>query len=1338
MATVYEVHDNSTGKNVALKRLNPDADQKRGRRILELFEREYYTLSQIAHPRVVEAYDYGLDDQGPYYTMELLDGRELQTMAPIGYAEACRIGRDVCSALSLLHSRRLVYRDLNPRNVHCLNDGTAKLIDFGATTDMGPSRQVVGTPAYCAPEALDLQPLDARTDLYSLGATLYFVLTGRHAYPAKTFHQLRDYWALRPPRPRELVPAVPAALDALIMDLLHLDPSLRPANAGEVMEQLAAIEGRPVEEQLQVTQAYLATPSLVGRDALLARVRAKLLRTLRGYGSALLFTGESGVGRTRLLAACLLEAKLLGALAIRADATEATEDYGVIRALASALLEAAPELGERSAQSQLALLGHAVPQLVASKPDLQLHVFENDNRQRAAVLAALREWFIACSRERPLLLAVDDLQAIDEPSAALLALCAHEATKHPIAVFATSETGASISAASALKLFEGAAASMQVTNLTPRHTEDLLRSVFGDVPQLQAVAHKLHAISQGNPRDTLQLAQYLVDRGLARYRSGAWTLPAEFDDGDLPATMVAALRAQIDALDPLTHRLACLVALADDRDLAFEECAAAFSEVPPKKVHDRLDELVVLQLLERDGDRYQVSHPGVNAALEPVLNAEESREVHRLLANVFARRGDEELRRALHLFRADDGEAGLDVLVPYSQASQALTDNRPLEYLKLVRSLPETWFEVYRHAIALAEKLGRPEYQLYVLRNRLAGLVNVMGESSTESHPQLLALMRQLARASGLTFYNSLDPSMPAGDRLKRAFELAGARYQASPEGLRGLDPMTALKYLVRTAIACVGMAGMALDYEFWSQLPSLAPFAPLSPAVAVVEKLVAGVGGRLSGRPEKCCQLYRELLDRADQPDRAGLDESNHRFLRFGVMSALGIMEAGMGYHSCLDWADAVEPEPLHVVNALQINILHQLWQGRVREADRLRERVELLRIESSSRQLGDGVHLVMQVVAHAMSDDLTRLKHTLDEVHAFADRHPPWTPVAQYAAGEYQRIRGDHAAAATLLRTTLDLVSCGTHQIWPFAAGSYINVLCMLGRASEARDFGEQSLAVAEQAELGFPEHYVRMPLAIACAETGDFERGARLADKTIAAMQMLGSDGLNLVLAYETRARVAVLARHTAAYEQFAKLCAEQCRAAGSRVLGAKYERLVRAATTASVHVSNAAPEHVLSTLTGTQLTSVLVGCNQPRERAERALSLMLRRSGCASGYLYLIGDHGPELVSQVGPNEPPVGLPAIVSEFIDAELHERELVTRSLENEDVPAQNSLWPNANGDQHQLVLLSHQMAEGFAVSGVAALVIRVGTPFTHPGSLASHLSRLMFDAGDVTPLFG
>ncbi len=1338
MAVVYEVHDRSTGKQLALKRMHVDEDPKRQRRLLELFEREFYTLSQIAHPQVVEAYDYGIDDQGPYYTMELLDGGELQTMAPLPWAKACRIGRDVCSALSLLHSRRLVYRDLNPRNVHCTREGSAKLIDFGATTNMGPSRQVVGTPAYCAPEALDLQPLDARTDLYSLGATLYFTLTGRHVFPSKTFAQLREFWAMRPPKPSELVSDVPPALDALVMDLLHLDPAVRPANAGEVMEQLAAIEGRPATELQQVTQSYLSTPNLIGREAPLARVRAKLLRTLRGYGSALLLTGVSGVGRTRLLSSCLLEAKMQGALALLADASDAEEDYGVAHALALALLEAAPERAARSAQPKLAVLGHVVPELLAGHPGVQLDAFEDDNRKRAAVLTALREWFIAVAHERPLMLAVDDLHEIDEPSAALLALCAHEAAKCALAVIATSEPDRTPRAPSALKLFEGAAATMQVTNLSAWHTEELLRSVFGDVPQVQNVAHKLHAISQGNPRDTLQLAQYLVDRGVATYRSGAWTLPSSFDDGDLPANMAQALRAQLDSLQPNARELACLVALAIDRDIAFDEIVGVYPEIAPKQLHDSLDELVAAQVLERSGDRYRVSHAGLHAALQKRLGDDDRQRLHAMLAGLFARRGHEEFRRAAHLFHAGEFSRGLDVLVAHAETSQALTDNRPLEYLKLVQSMPDDWFDVYTQGIDLCTQLARPALQVFTLRNRLAGLVNVMGTSSTRSHPQLLLLVRQLAHDSALDDYAAQDPSLAPGERLQRAFAAAKARYESTPPEARGLDAMTALSHLVRTQIACVGMAAIALDYPFWSQLPSLGPFAVLSPALAVVEQLIVGVGARLGGKIEVASDIYRKIIERTGQPDRAGIDESNHRFLRFGVMSALGVMEAGMGLQSCARWADEVESEPLHVVNAYQIRVLHELWQGRVREADKLREQTELLRIQSSPRQLGDGLHMLLQVVAHALSDDLTRIKHSLDEIRGFAQRHPAWTHVVQYGSGEYQRIRGDHPTAAEQLKAAVTGLRAGEHQIWPFAAGAYVHALGLLGRFDEACAFGEESLRAAEAAGLSHTAHYIRMPLAVACSESGDFERAAGLAELVITRMLEIGSDGLSLVLAYETRARVAIRAKDSDGYERAANACAVLCRAAGSRVLSAKYKRLVRAASSAAVHESSAVPDHVLSTLTGTQLTSVLVGCDKPAERAERALHLLLHTSGTRAGYLYLIGDHGPELAAQLGAGDPPLGLPTVVSEFIDGELQDRELSTRSLEDEEAPSPNSIFPLERGAQHRLVLLSHQMPEGFAVTGVAALVVEPSAGYTHPGSLASHLSRLMFDAGDVTPILG
>src|SRR5882672_9301537 len=104
MAEVHEVLDLQTGRRIAQKRLFPQDEPEKRVKARELFEREYQTLSQLSHPRIVEVYDYAIDDTGPYYTMELLSGGDLSQLVPMDYRRACGVAKDVCSALSLLHS----------------------------------------------------------------------------------------------------------------------------------------------------------------------------------------------------------------------------------------------------------------------------------------------------------------------------------------------------------------------------------------------------------------------------------------------------------------------------------------------------------------------------------------------------------------------------------------------------------------------------------------------------------------------------------------------------------------------------------------------------------------------------------------------------------------------------------------------------------------------------------------------------------------------------------------------------------------------------------------------------------------------------------------------------------------------------------------------------------------------------------------------------------------------------------------------------------------------------------------------------------------------------------
>jgi hypothetical protein len=1338
MATVYEVLDTATERRLALKRLHEQGDAAKRQRTVELFEREFHTLSQLAHPRVVEAYDYGVDEGGPYYTMELLEGGELSQLAPLPWKQACELARDVCSALSLVHSRRLVYRDLNPRNVHCTRDGRAKLIDFGALCPLGPAKQVVGTPAYCAPETIDFEPLDARTDLYSLGATLYFTLTGRHVYPARSFEQLRLLWEARPLRPSELVPGLPLALDNLVMDLLHLEPSVRPVNAAEVIEQLAVIEGRTLAEQPQVMLAYLSAPSLVGRDAVLARTRTKITRAQRSRGGVLLFEGASGVGRSRVVAACRLEAKLQGMLTVQADASDAGAEYGVMQALTVQLLHAAPQLALQLAEAKLPVLGHVLPALLAQRPETQLETFADINRLRSVALGAIRDWLLALSAQRPLLIAVDDLHAVDEPSAAVMALLARALENHGLLLIASIETGAAVTAPGPLKVFSAVAASTRLENLSLDESEQLLRSVFGDVPNVQLLTHRLHHITHGNPRDLMQLAQYLVDRGLSTFRAGAWSLPNRIDDADLPSDMAQALADRVQALGPLARRLGLALTLSPERGLSLVECNAVCEGESQANVLGALDELQRIQAITGAVEVFTISQRGFVAALQSLADTDRARELHALLARVFEQRRDEEFRRAQHLVRAGQMDVGLDVLVRFAIESKVRTDSDTRTFGSLVAALPDDWLQFYLDAIEQCTMRGRPLSDAYALRLRFISLANVMGVSISSAAPLLRASMQELARASGL---DSCAPQPDASDPTLVARIAIGAaqqRYDQSSVRERVCHPMIAVKELSRTLISTAGFATLTLDHTLATAMPSLACFSALSPAIELVERLRHGTLARIAGRFEQASQIYRDLLAYSDRPDYAGLDVSNHRLMRAGVMGALGLMEAVCNMEACPDWAAQIESEPLYVVQAFQIRMVHALWEGRVHDADKHKAHFELLRIQNAPRNLGDGAYLLACVTAAAASDDLTRIKQAAEEIHAMAARHSPWRAVSEYALGEYDRIRGNRSQALQHLETALSLCAVGTNSIWPYAASARVQVLREQGLLEEARSSGDAYLALAEENALGWHANFIKLALALARSELGDTTGAAALVEAVIADFQSAKSRGLPMVLAYAARTRIALAANDLGSYESALKQLRQHAQLGQGRGLRAKYEQLKRSSQAQPSNLVDSTGQSDITVLTGTEMRSMLVGCAAPQERAQRTLDLLLRRSGAVEGLLYWHREGGRELVAQVGEHAAAQGMTRFLDEFVQSQLLDQDMNTCSQETElaDTAMSSNIWIAADGAQHHAVLLSHQTPEGFAVTGLAILRTAPQTRFESPTALASSLSRALLDAGDVVPV--
>lgn len=1344
MAVVYRAVDTTTGRRLALKRLLVKDEGDKQEEITRLFEHEYYTLAQLAHPRVVEVYGFGKDETaGSYYTMELLDGGDLRELSPLPWQRACSLLVDICSVLSLLHSRRLIHRDLTPRNVRCTQDLKAKLIDFGAMAPMGPCKQLIGTPAFTSPEMVALQSLDARSDLYSLGATLYYALTGRHAYPVRSFNELRDAWRSRPRPPSSLVGEIPGELDNLVFSLLDLDLMGRPVNAAEVMERLSAIAGLEVDEQLLVSKAYLSTPTLVGRDEGILRVRKHMVRALRGHGGTVMIEGASGVGRTRFLDACVLEGKLGGATVLRVDAGDAQAgNWSAVRAMSNQLLDELPRRSLEAARRHAPVLGHVLPGLLDrfENSEIELESFADPQELRPRVQACLRDWLLEVSEQRCLVMAMDDVHRIDEPSAALVGLLCGEIAKKKILLAVTAESDAPATSAVALKLLGEAGETIKLKNLSVEQTEQLLGSVFGQVPNVMLLADRLYAVSRGNPSAIMRLAQHLVDKGVVRYQAGAWTVPDSIDASDLPDSLAGALRARAAKLGSGALKLARAMALSPEQSFSFEECRIlSESKDRPRLIQD-LNELVTSGVISTDGQYYSLGQQGWVSALGEDLDRDSARTVHARLADMFLQRGSEQFRAAVHLFAAGEEERGLDVLIQDAETNQQHLVQNTGDFYEYIQSLPDNWLETYEHALRLCRKLGRPRRQAFLLR---MSLIRFSILSGLEDPTVLHEVMEQLYQDSGLKFYDELGGSMDDEKRLWRALELTQQHYDESPEAERVLGPEAAIRELANALSYIMGTASNAFDYSLIASMPSIKPLVPLSPALGVLFKVVRACCCMLSARHEEALQEIREFLQRIAQPDRGGLEEMIHRITHYSWVYASGMIEASFGLKSSLEWADEVEHDLLHQVNAWRIREVYHLRQGDTDRAEQCKKRVEMAHIQNSPTQHFGQTTLFPEVLAYGQADDLVRIKRVIEDIEIVAARFATWVPILHYARGEYQKIRGDYHSALTELDTSLSLVEPGRHVVWPHAAGTRLITLVNLGRFQEAMTQGRQALEEAEKAKITVDILRIAMPLAWAEAHMGEYESAVAHAEAGIAKLRQLGTTGLNIGSVYEYRALIAVVMNDQESFKANAELCAREYRTGHNPVLTAKYEKLMQYARAAHLGVSdNLASAADITELTEESALSVvatlLTDCQGSRDRAQRALDMLVEQSRGLGGFIYTMQKDGPVLGARSGNYPPPTDMDTMVKKYISAETLDDTDVTRSIAalGSSEPMQSE-WTNERGDEYHPVLLGHDTEKGFIITGLAILFPDRNRQFKVPAEIIAALSKTLADTGDVVTVF-
>ena len=943
MGIVYRVEDTASGDVVALKTLRLSGGPSE--RSLLLFKTEFWAMTRLRHPNLPEVHDFGsLADGTPYFTMELIAGLDLAAALPLPLHHFYDVFIQLARALSFIHARRLIHRDVKANNVRLVlePDGSTRvvLMDLGLVSALGQdtnsTRGVSGTVAYLAPEALHGAVIDARSDLFSLGVLAAESLTGRLP---RRFAQGAAPAAVAASGSHVDLSGLsnfPPGLVRLIRRLVADAPSRRPHSSDLVGEALAGQSGVSDLRSDQVQKrSYLATSSLVGRDAELARLRAALDAAVEGRGGALLISGSAGAGKSRLLQEFRVEAQLDGALWAGGGGREAAASplQPVLEAMTSLL----PVLARDAAGS----LRQVAPVLLPLIPSLGQHVPGIDPAPAlsdpAAELDRLLDAMISLLRAtaglQPLVLALDDLQWADGTTLRLLGRLLDTAGTNGRLMFLGSLRADEVedvpTLAGLLEAHSGAV--IGVGPFDSHMIRELLAEQFGITDVADDVVEGLLRRTGGNAFFLQEVLRYIVDQDLAAFTGGRWRMPETLDGVPLPERLSDILQRRLEARNAAEVAILEVFAAAG-RPLDLWLLARVVGD---DELFGHVDALRVHDLVAVEGDVISVQHDRIIEFTYERMSPARRRELHLRLAEVMthARSTDPERYAfpdgeiGMQFLRGDDSEQAVDYLLEGGRRAfrvQALD-----EAIRLLEPAEETLIKL--NQVGVGGRLD--EVQDLLMRS-------VYGQSPTRALPLAARAIARYRSAGWMA-------RIPA---LRRRLGLLGlilgllATFLSIKRRRKGFDKSAFLgvfrRFLVTSTWRAQGLAWASRFDESLAVTGELEAYAP-GRSLATLAACTAGSAalvhqGRFAEQAERLDEAYALAMGKAGAP----LTPYDKRVLVRGAIGAAramaGIWQGDPDALAQLDLDDGVtddiEPIILEGLGAM-VRIGYHAMRGEARE---------------------------------------------------------------------------------------------------------------------------------------------------------------------------------------------------------------------------------------------------------------------------------------------------------------------------------------------------------------------------------------------------------------------
>jgi tetratricopeptide (TPR) repeat protein len=850
LATVFRATDRA-GSTVAVKVLNPA-------RVLpeevKRFTREYRALSRMDHPNVVKVYEAGVHQGYPWIAMEYVDGTDLDTVIGRWKAEdpsdrwerIAHIVRGLCRGLSYVHDLGLIHRDLKPSNVLLTAKGEPKLSDFGVvksgdgtqTTQLTMAGRLVGTVAFMAPELITDEGVDARTDLYALGAVLYLMCTYRRPIEADSVAGYLARHLTEIPRPiGEIDPSVPPVLERVCARLLQKDRAYRYPSAQAVLQALDRSEDPDA-------------PPLRGRDDQQTRWTRRVVALSEGAGGVVGWVGPAGSGKSHLLRTLAAQAQSQGLRVVTAQGG------------ARPLLQIAEQLDLATDRIDARTVASAVGKdaLVIAVDDL-----DQAGPEVTRALARLVRQRVAAEGERLLL--------------AYTATCTAAEAEHELAGL-----GSGLGVPSELH---------ELGPVEPKVVVAMLRDRGVTGPIAPLLARRLHADYAGQPGPMMLQVDALADAGwLQRMGDGLRaTRPLdEFRKADLPVSQAVGERLleKLQALEPEDRELCEVLALIDrpSAPALLERCRALSQTSREADTQRRIDGLVKARVLarthEEEQEQVRLADPYAARVIRATLRPEAKRRLHGVIAQALASRKRREgaLEVATHLRAAGD-DAGAYPL--YVQAARRVArEGRFGEVLDICDAAEQ----VRAKAETLLDAAERPKLArwLHLLRGEA-----LLARQAWDEAVAPLAAAAEAARQEGDT-----SAIARTTGSLGRAHYRAGRFAEAEPllsSALRSAEQGAPERAAALRALADIALRGGRLEEAegLWSAAMDAAASMGSRDAVARAKRGLAhlrAIQGRLQDAVELLGQADDLLNPDGDHRVRAGvlaraieLDTASGRF---------------------------------------------------------------------------------------------------------------------------------------------------------------------------------------------------------------------------------------------------------------------------------------------------------------------------------------------------------------------------------------------------------------------------------------------------------------------------